>query len=280
MMAEAQQKKLSPPARRLALVSRKAFTLAETLLSLLLGTLLLGALLMALLFLQRSLMPRRISVSGGVLPVAPSYAAFSSALQLQERLIAHLDGALATYVLGGEHTGLEMQPACVVTQPLLADILPRIAGFTNGLPQDSASFLRLYSAELGPLKADATPADFSVLIIGLRDGVLAVTCLLQCRASEVRPAGELRAWRRLEVRLQDFEGRTLSYAFLERPGTEADIYAAAVHTWYRLSEQQGIFEEGPACVVLPDPWRFGGDATLASEGGPFSRFTYFLPVGA
>jgi hypothetical protein len=53
-----------------------------------------------------------------------------------------------------------------------------------------------------------------------------------------------------------------------------------MHTWHRLNESMGVFEEGPACVVFPDPWRFGGDLESAAGEAPFSRFTYLLPVGA
>ncbi|MFA5264343.1 MAG: hypothetical protein WC378_10985 [Opitutaceae bacterium] len=258
----------------------KAFTLVETLLCCLLIALLLGALLSGLLFLQRTLMPPRMLVGGAILPVAPSYVPFPAAVKLQERLIAHLDGSIATYVFGGGHSGLAEVPPRVVTQPLQATALPSIGSFSSGLPQDSANFQRLYAAELGGMRSDASLSEFSVVTIGAHDGALAVTCLVQCRSSEVRPAGDSRLWRRFEVSLCDIDGSALSYEFLERPGTERSYCAGVMHTWHRLNEAMGVFEEGPACVVFPDPWRFGGDLESSAGEATFSRFTYLLPVGA
>lgn len=251
---------------------RKAgFTLLEILISSLLGSLLLVVLFAGLLSLQRTLLSRPVRIGAEDLPVAPAFAVFPEALRLEECLISHLASARATYVLGGAYPGSPEVSESLRTRPLRAASLPGLEGCPGGLPRDSAAFYQRYANLLGDVETSPGENDFSILVVGPYEGALALTCLVQVRSSELLRAGDEASWRRLSVSLVDIRGVRHAYAFIDRASSKGESLAGASHLWLRLDEADGVAEEGPACVVLPDPWRFPGAAG-------FSRFTHFLPV--
>lgn len=257
--------------RRARLRGNEGFTLGEVIVSCLLGSLLLLVLFAGLLSLQRTLLSRPLRFGNENLPVAPAYSVFPAALRLEERLTAHLSKARATYVLGGSYPGLAEVSDTLRTRPLCTNDLPDLEGCPGGLPRDSAAFYQRYANLLGETEATAGAGDFTVLVIGPHDGSLQLTCVVQVRGAEVRREGDVSSWLRLSVTLRDIEGGRYSYAYVDRPASASQPLAGASHLWHRLNEAEGVVEEGPACVVLPDPWRFPG-----REG--FSRFTHFLPL--
>lgn len=254
-----------------------AFTLAEMLIS----TLLLGLLLVVLFALftavQRATIPATAIINDQAISVAPTYAPFPDAVQLNQILSDRVGEARAVYVFGGKHQGLGTTPVVASQLPLGFVSLPTIS--PTSLPTDSRSLFLTNSTALGGVRTGATDEDFSIIVIGLRGSSAQVICAVQVSQIAVEidiSRGDKRFIQRT-VKLWDIDSaQTYSYTFLERAGQ--GVFVGAVHTWHRYLEVSGIYEEGPATVSLPDPWVFAGSRGQADDIPAFSRFVYSLPI--
>ncbi len=259
--------------------TRAGFTLGETILVLCLVGMLGTVVLSSLLSFQRALLPRQLKVGAELLAVSPSYAPFPSAVSVHKVLNERLALARAVYVLGWRHHGLAAQ----VSEPaLILAALPDLAGLAKGLPLDATSFYQLYADRLGERRPASSETDFTLVIIGVGPSGLSVSCLAQSRSEWLSLDEGLGqgSYRRHQVQLWDETEGPLSYQFLEPAALASGQYVGAVHTWFRHDPVQGVYEEGPACVVFPDPWLLAGKRGALNEAMPFSRFSYFIPVSA
>ena len=145
---------------------------------------------------------------------------------------------------------------------------------------DAKSFYDLYQPALGDQETMSTSDDFSVAVIGSINGSLAVTCFAQVRRSDLSVSDGTVTTPYLvrEVKLWDATGQMQRYAYAERPALSSKVFIGAVHTWLRFRSDGTENEEGPACVVFPDPWVYGGSRGLSDDIPAFSRFSYFLAV--
>lgn len=252
----------------------RGYSLPEVLVSCLLGGLLLWLVLALLLAVQRAVVPRRVAdAAGSVLAVAPCFEQAPAAMMLHGALRESLARCSAVYTFGGDSGGAAIGWAGAT--PLAMAGLPDLGALEAGLATDGGSFLAANGGAWGRREEGAGGEDFTLLLIGRRrGGGHGAICLVQVRSVLL---GDLRGGdlRRREVRLWAEEGREFSYAFAERAGAGGSV--GVVHSWYRRSPDGLSGEEGPAIVVFPDPWVFGG--TRAGGGEPKgSRFSYLIPV--
>lgn len=244
------------------------------------SSIVVAMLVSALIALVRTMQPQSVVVAGESLPIAPTFGSFPSAVRLHQTLTDRISSATAVYVLGGRHLSIPADSADALVRPLRCRSLPAIAGFVAGLPLDARSFYEAYAASLGEQEPAASPEDYTLIVVGPRGTELAVTCLAQVRRSEVvvndgGPASARYAVR--QVMLWDAEAGAQRYAFAERTTSPGGPFIGAVHTWIRY-QLNGAKEEGPACVVFPDPWVFAGTVGRPDDIPAFSRFSYFLAV--
>lgn len=256
------------------------FALGELIIVLMLGGIVTGGLLTGLIALINGLHPRSMVVAGEKIPVAPTFGAFPAAVRLHEAFTRELTNARAVYVFGGSHPSLPAGEAVADVGPLTAQALPVVTDFSAGLPLAAARFYERFGAALGGLVTGSPRETFSVLVVGERAGSLAITCLVQVGRSDLPRDGAGGPYVLRDVRLWTTEGMQ-RYAFAERVGGGSP-FVGAVHTWLRHDPGAGTLEEGPACLVFPDPWLYGaatGAAGIESTP-PFSRFSYFVPVSS
>lgn len=262
------------------LASSRGLILGELIVVLVISSIVMTALLAGLVALLRGMHPQAITVAGERLPIAPTFGSFPSAVRLHQSLTERVSAARAIYVFGGKHVSIPATAPEAALPPLQADAPPVIDTFGAGLPLDAKGFYDAYAAQLGALDSDAAPDNFSVLILGATgSGRLGVTAFVQSRAASVTisdgAAGTPFIVR--EVKLWDVDAGLLRYAFAEKPSHTTGIFNGAVHTWLRY-QAGAAAEEGPACVVFPDPWLYAGNRDRADDTPPFSRFSYFLAV--
>lgn len=265
---------MSPPIRR-------GFVLIEVLLVLIVSSIVVVALLGGLVAIVRGLQPQSVVIRGETMPLAPTFGAFPSAIRLHEAFSERLAAARAVYVFGGKHLSIPANAAAAQLAPLRAQALPVITDFSAGLPMDARSFYDTYAGALGEGEAASAPEDFSIVVVGPADGALAVTCLVQERRAETSISDGAVAvpFVTHEVKLWELgSDERLRYAFAERPSQTSGVFVGAVHTWLRYRTAAAEAEEGPACVVFPDPWVYAGARGAADDLPAFSRFSYFLPV--
>lgn len=257
------------------------FLLAEVLLVLVVSAIVIATLLAGLVALVRGMQPQNVMLAGESLPISPTFGAFPSAVRLHQTFSDAVCAARAVYVFGGRHLSIPADAPPVAVQPLKAQTLPVIADFTPGLPMDAKSFYDRYAVALGAQETTAGADDFSVVVIGSVNNALGVSCFVQVRRTDlsVSDGNSTTPYTMREVKLWDAAtGETQGYAFAERPAQTAKIFIGAVHTWMRYQLTAGQNEEGPACVVFPDPWVYGGSRGQADDIPPFSRFSYFLAI--
>lgn len=257
-----------------------AFALGELIVVLMLAGIVTAALLAGLIALVNGLHPRALVVSGQPVPLAPTFAAFPAAVRLHEALTREFMQARAVYVFGGIHPSLPGTERAATVGPLAAQTLPSISDFSAGLPLATVEFYDRFSGELGSLATAPARDAYSVLVVGERAGTLAVTCLVQVARVDL-PADEAGGPYVLrDVKLWT-SGETQGYVFAER-AAGGGAFVGAVHTWLRHDSATGIFEEGPACVVFPDPWLYAAASGTSplDAAPPFSRFSYFVPVSS
>lgn len=263
-----------------AQASRRAFTIPEVIVGVALLAVFLLMCVGILRAAKRLLPASAIELSGEVVPMAPSPAAFADAVKLHGAFLERLSSARAVYVFGGTHEGLPAGASRLRGAPLSSAALPIISDFSRGLPQDAYAFYQSYSEQLGPPAAGSRPGDFTVLLVGPSEGKLAITTLVQVRERNVTledqetPA----AWVRRDTVLYDLYGDSWTCAFVEKAEVATADAIGARHFWYRYDEGR-VAEEGPVVAVFPDPWLFAGSRPTAREQTPpFSRFTYVLSV--
>lgn len=266
--------------RRAARQSR-GFILAEVIVVLIVSTVVVATLLAGLVALVRSLQPPSVVIAGEELPISPTFGAFPSAVRLHQTFSDDVAAARAVYVMGGRHMSIPVDAPPTAVGPLKTQSLPSIGDFSRGLPMDAKTFYDLYVGALGEQEAKPTPDDFTVLVIGMNAGALAVTCLVQVRRTDraISDGTALTSYVVREVKLWDAQAAQVQrYAYAERPAQSAQVFIGAVHTWMRYQANSVVNEEGPACVVFPDPWVYGGSRGQADDIPAFSRFSYFLAV--
>jgi prepilin-type N-terminal cleavage/methylation domain-containing protein len=258
---------------------RNGFVLVEVLVVLIISSIVVVALLGGMVAIVRGLQPQRVEVRGETLPIAPTFGGFPSALAVHEALSSQVASARAIYVFGGKHLSLPAIAPAAQMLPLRAQALPHISDFSPGLPMNAKSFYDTYAASLGDVEATASPDDFSVLIVGENENTLGVTCFVQVRRGEATiPDGATStAFTTREVKLWHAGAdQPLRYAFAERPSHTGQVFVGAVHTWMRYGIVTSDQEEGPSCVIFPDPWIYAGARGGADDLPAFSRFSYFL----
>lgn len=259
--------------------ARRGFVLAEVIVVLVISALVVVALLAGLVALVRGLQPQSVKLAGEELPLAPTFGSFPSAVRLHQSLTSRVATARAVYVFGGTHLSIPANSAQAQMRPLKLQGLPAIADFTAGLPMDAKTFYDLYASALGDEETAATAEDFSVAVIGTNNGALAITCFAQVRRHDLSVSDGTAAtpFMAREVMLWDIDDGPLRYVYAERPAQSSHVFIGAVHTWmrYRLN---AVGEEGPACVVFPDPWVYGGARGQLDDIPAFSRFSYFFAV--
>lgn len=255
------------------------FALVETLLVLVVSSVVLTTLMAGLLALIRALQPQSVTIGSEVLPMAPTFGAFPSAVRLQQTLADRVSSARAIYVFGGRHLSIPADSTPARMRPLKLAALPVIADLSAGLPTDAEGFYERYAGALGEEELNPAEGDFSVAVIGPAAGGLAVTCFVQVRRRDIPASDGMSATPLVvrETRLWDLEAGAQRYAFVERAPLASGVFVGAVHTWYRYAPD-GIRDEGPACVAFPDPWLYAGVRGRPDDLPPFSRFTYLLPV--
>ncbi|PTX98478.1 hypothetical protein [Opitutus sp. ER46] len=272
----------SPPAFPSPAHSRhtqRGFVLSELVIVLVLSSVTTAALLAALLALLHTMQPQSILIGGETLPVAPTFGAFPSAVRLHQAFTDRVAAARAVYVLGGQHLSIPADAAPTRVAPLRVRGLPRIDDFSPGLPLDACRFQETYGPALGATEDAPSREDFSTVVVGSHQGVLAITCFVQVRRREETwsDGSATRSFVVREVQLWDIEHGAQHYAFAERPAHSQGVFVGAVHTWLRY-QLNTDGEEGPACVAFPDPWIYGGNRGRPDDLPPFSRFSYLLAV--
>lgn len=266
--------------RTIRLHGEGGFTVPE----LIIGILFLGGFLLLSLGLVtagRRLLPGR-SVSSGneVLPIAPSPGAFADAVRLEGAFLAHLRSARAIYVFGGAHEGLPRGASRSSGAPLALDIVPNlVVGPEESLASDAYGFYLAHAATLGAMVRDPAPADYSVLMLGPVGIRLEATALLQVRQQDlvVGKGDDAERFVRREAVLHQKDSASFRYAFLEPANRAGAGKVGARHFWYRYEEGR-VAEEGPALIVLPDPWLYAGQRDAGVPIPSFSRFVHFLGV--
>lgn len=241
----------------------------------------IATLLAGLVALVRGMQPQTVMLAGESLPIAPTFGAFPAAVRLHQTFADAVSSARAVYVFGGRHLSIPADAPPVTLRPLKAQALPVIADFSAGLPMDAKSFYDAYAAALGEQDTTAAVDDFSVVVIGTVHDVPGVSCFVQVRRTDesVSDGTATTPYTIREVKLWDATtGQMLRYAFAERPQQAAKIFVGVVHTWMRYQLNAAENEEGPACVVFPDPWVYGGSRGHPDDIPAFSRFSYFLAV--
>ena len=267
------------------LASSDAFTLSEVIVALLLagGVLFMG---INLILAGKRLLPgREIEVGSSILPLAPSPAAFSEAVKIHSILMERTMDARAIYVFGGQHEGLPEGALRRSGRPLAAQALPQLTVGLEQLHADAFGFHRAHEDVLGPMQADAGPEDFSVIVVGPRNGTLQVTALVQVRSVPVGAddSGIGEELVRRDTILFDVSGDRWTCSFVERAVAASAARVGARHHWYRYDEGR-VAEEGPALIVFPDPWLHAGHTSNQNVETPlftipaFSRFVYLLAV--
>lgn len=260
----------------------RGFTLFEVMVVIIVSGLVLSALFAGMVMLLRSMQPQAVKIGSDTLPIAPSFGGFPSAVRLHQTFTERVGAARATYVLGGKHLTVPTNAPEAAVQPLQMMGLPTINDFSAGLPTNARTFYETYSNSLGPQETQSSVDDFTIVIVGPYSNSLAVTCMVQVRRVDtaISDGSESTHFIVRDVRLWDIDigaTRTVRYAFAERPALAAKTYIGAVHTWMRY-QMNAVAEEGPACVVFPDPWLYAGARGRSDDIPPFSRFSYFLPV--
>jgi hypothetical protein len=259
--------------------STRGFVLAEIIIVLAISSIVVLALLAGLIALIRGLQPQNVTLRGETLPIAPTFGAFPSAVRLHQAFADRMSTARAIYVFGGQHISIPSNAPAAAMRPLQAQSLPTISDFSPGLPMEAKSFYDSYGAALGDQEASSSSQDFSVAIVGPSGNALALTCLVQVRRTDLTVSDGSTATPFIvrEVKLWDIETGAYRYVFAERPAQVAQLFVGAVHTWMRY-RTNASGEEGPACVVFPDPWIYAGSRGRSDDVPPFSRFSYFLAV--
>lgn len=256
----------------------RGFVLAEVILVLVISAIVTTALLAGLIALVRGLQPQSVKVQGENLPIAPTFGSFPSAVRLHQALTDRAAVARAVYVFGGRHLSIPTDAPPAQLRPLVAQALPALTDFSAGLPLDAKAFYDLYRTALGEQQTQSATDDYSVVVVGPSSTGLAVTCFVQVHRSDVAITDgvDVTPFTVREVKLWDVDDGILRYVFAERP-TQARVFVGAIHTWmrYRLN---AVAEEGPACVVFPDPWVYAGARGQPDDIPAFSRFSYFFAV--
>lgn len=257
----------------------RGFALGELIVVLLIAGLVGGAVLAALIALIRSLQPQSVRIDGDIVPIAPTFAVFPSALRLHERLAERIATARAVYVFGGSHLSIGSAAPLERVRPLAVRAVPHIDNFSSGLPLDARTFYGAYAGQLGPEESSPiSDQDFTVLVVGVEGGLLAVTCCVQVRRKpDASTASDGRTCVQREVLLWDLDGTTARYAFAEPLAVADKLFVGAVHSWLRY-RTGAVAEEGPVSLVFPDPWVYGGRRLQEGAVPAFSRFRYFVPV--
>lgn len=257
----------------------RGFTLGEVMVVLVIASLVIAMLLSGLIALVRGLQPAAVKLGGETLPMAPTIGSFPSAVRLHQTFSDRVSSARAVYVLGGRHLSIPAGEPVTQQLPLKLRGLPTI-DLSAGLPMDARGFYERYTAALGEQADGGSADDFSVVVVGAESGALRVTCFVQSRRTTVSASdGEkMIPYVVREVCLWDVDGTTQRYAFAERPASSAAIFVGAVHTWLRYGGHGAVSEEGPACLIFPDPWVYAGSRGRSDDLPPFSRFSYFLAV--
>lgn len=259
--------------------ARDGFVLAEVIVVLVISSVVVVTLLAGLVALVRGLQPQSVKLAGEELPIAPTFGSFPSAVRLHQCLTNRVAAARAVYVFGGQHVGVAADAPPTQLRPLVAQALPTITEFKSGLPLQARGFYDAYAGQLGDQDDRTGAEDFSVLVIGVSGSQLAITCFAQVRRTELSVFDGAAATPYVvrEVKLWDLDDGYLRYAFAERALAASRVFIGAVHTWlrYRLDT---VGEEGPACVVFPDPWLYQGARGQPDDIPAFSRFSYFFAV--
>ncbi|HVU32640.1 MAG TPA: hypothetical protein VHE61_04350 [Opitutaceae bacterium] len=257
----------------------RGFLLSEIIVVLVLSGIVIGALLAGLVALVRGMQPQTVTLHGETLAIAPTFGAFTSAVRLHQAFTDRASAARAIYVFGGRHLSIPPGSPAALVQPLRISALPAIDTPALDLPMSAASFYERYHDSLGEQDAACSPDDFSIVVVGPAAAGLAVTCLVQSRRTDaaVTDGAETRTYAVRDVRLWDLDQGMFRYAFAEPIVRAPGAFTGAVHTWYR-HDLAGTAEEGPGCVIFPDPWLYAGARGRSADVPPFSRFSYFLPV--
>jgi hypothetical protein len=255
------------------------FLLAEIIVVLAVSSIVVVALLAGLVALIRGLQPQNVTLGGETLSIAPTFGAFPSAIRLHQVFADRITNARAVYVFGGQHISIPSSSPEATLHPLRAQGLVTIADFSAGLPMDAKTFYDLYGGALGEQEASGSPQDFTVAIVGQSGANLAITCLAQVRRSDVSLSDGTTTtpFTIREVRLWDLDAGPFRYTFAERPSQTGSIFVGAVHTWMRYGLGANK-EEGPGCVIFPDPWLYAGSRGRGDDVPAFSRFSYFLAL--
>lgn len=259
--------------------SAHGFLLGEVVLVLVVSSLVIATLLSGLVALMRGMQPRSVVVAGECLPIAPTFGTFPSAVRLHQTLTDRVTAARAVYVFGGRHLSIPDESVDAHLRPLRRQTLPVLSLSAGGLATDAATFFQSHAAVLGEQDAEASPDDYSLLVVGPAAGGLAATCFVQVRRKEVTTddGGGPSRYVVREVKLWDVDSGAQRYVFAEPAAVSARLFVGAVHTWLRY-QTNGPKEEGPACVVFPDPWLYSGATGRSDDIPPFSRFSYLLAV--
>lgn len=245
----------------------RAFIQLELLLSGLLGCLLLGVFLAGLLTLLRGMLPSRVHMEGRVYAVAPCYAPFASSLRVQKQLHTWFSQASAIYVLGS----LDLDPSAAAgTGALSLDELPSLRLAPGELPLSGDAFARRFGSVLGAQTEPGEPGTFSLLVFAPEASELNCACLVQVRRKQSPDT----RWFSYSVSYRDRTGLRLDYAFVEPASSGSRLQSSAMRSWHRKPRANFSGEEAAVSMVLPDPWRFGGDQL--GELGGLSRFAQVL----
>jgi hypothetical protein len=255
------------------------FLLAEVIVVLAVSSIVVVALLGGLIALIRGLQPQNVKLGGETLAIAPTFGAFPSAVRLHQVFADRLTNARAVYVFGGQHISIPTNAPETMVHPLHAQSLVTVADFSAGLPMDAKAFYELYATALGEQETAGSPQDFTVATVGQNGSSLALTCLVQVRRSDVSlsDGSDTTTFTVREVRLWDLDAGPFRYTFAERPSQAGSVFVGAVHTWMRYGSGSDR-EEGPSCVVFPDPWLYAGSRGRSDDVPAFSRFSYFLAL--
>jgi len=261
---------------------KKAFTLIELLLSVIITGMAISAMVLSFSNYLKGQKTQQITIDSTDYPIAPAWSELKAAMELQLNFREDLLNASSVFVLGGEYeNGSSIQAAPGMN--ILPTVVSKIASVSQ-LSSYPGSFMNS-AKQFRDLLDNSKPfivcndQDFTVFMLGhpeqeSKTTVLSIAVVRSWLSDEYR-IYEVKYYRNTSgssMALSD----NYSYAIEETVQQDFEVQVGAEHVWGHEDSTWAITEEMGCKVVFPDPTALPRKASTTVD--TFSRFVYYLPV--
>jgi prepilin-type N-terminal cleavage/methylation domain-containing protein len=261
---------------------RKAFTLIELLLTLIITGMAISAVALSFSNYLKDQKTQQITIASTTYPIAPAWSQLKAAMELHLDFREDLLGVSSIFVLGGEYeNGSSVQAAPGMN--ILPTVVPSITTVSQ-LDSTPGSFMNSatqFRDLLDNSKAFVTcnDQDFTVFMLGhpLQDNKTTVLSIAVVRSflSDGYRVYDVKYYRNTSGSAMTLSD-SYSFAIEESMQQDFELRVGAKHVWGHENSTWAITEEMGCKVVFPDPTALPRKASTTVD--TFSRFVYYLPV--